>query len=66
MGVIPNVYMIEQRVERGEKLLAETNVPIAEIALRVGFASQSHFTTTFSKVGVDHAESVPKNAIDVN
>jgi len=50
MGVSPNVYMIEQRIERAKKLLSETDLPIAEIALRVGFASQSHFTTTFRRL----------------
>lgn len=50
MGVSPNVYMIEQRIERAKRLLAETDLPIAEIALRVGFASQSHFTTTFRRL----------------
>lgn len=56
MGVSPNVYMIEQRVERAKKMLSETDLPIAEIALRAGFASQSHFTTTFRRL----AWSTPK------
>lgn len=55
-GVSPNVYMIEQRIERAKRLLSETGLPIAEIALRVGFASQSHFTTTFRRL----AWSTPK------
>lgn len=50
MGVSPNAYMIEQRVERAKRLLSETDLPIADIALRVGFASQSHFTTTFRRL----------------
>ena len=49
-GVSPNVYMTEQRIERAKKLLSETDLPIADIALRTGFASQSHFTTTFRKL----------------
>lgn len=49
-GVSPNVYMTEQRIDRAKKLLTETELPIAEIALRTGFASQSHFTTTFRKL----------------
>ncbi|MGH9879797.1 MAG: AraC family transcriptional regulator [Pyrinomonadaceae bacterium] len=48
-GLSPNVYMTEQRIERAKKLLSETDCPIADIALRTGFASQSHFTTTFRK-----------------
>ena len=49
-GVSPNAYMTEQRIDRDKKLLTETDLPIAEIALRTGFASQSHFTTTFRKL----------------
>jgi AraC family transcriptional regulator len=48
-GVTPNVYITEQRIDRAKKLLSETDFPIADIALRTGFASQSHFTTTFRK-----------------
>jgi AraC family transcriptional regulator len=50
MGVSPNVYTTEQRIERAKKLLSGTELPLAEIALRTGFASQSHFTTTFRKL----------------
>ena len=49
-GSSPNVYMTERRIERAKKLLSETKLPIADIALRTGFASQSHFTTTFRKL----------------
>ena len=50
MGVSPNVYMTEQRIKRAKKLLSETDLRIADIALRTGFASQSHFTSTFRKL----------------
>jgi AraC family transcriptional regulator len=50
MGVSPNVYMTEQRIARAKKFLSETALPIADIALRTGFASQSHFTSTFRKL----------------
>jgi AraC family transcriptional regulator len=50
MGVSPKVYMIEQRIERAKKLLSETDLQVADIALRAGFASQSHFTSTFRKL----------------
>src|SRR6266576_6771230 len=43
MGVSPNVYMTEQRIARAKKFLSETDLRIADIALRTGFASQSHF-----------------------
>jgi AraC family transcriptional regulator len=50
MGVSPNVYMTEQRISRAKKFLSETDLRIADIALRTGFASQSHFTSTFRKL----------------
>ena len=50
MRISPNAYMTEQRIARAKKLLSDTNLPIADIALRAGFASQSHFTTTFRKL----------------
>ena len=50
MGISPNAYMTEQRIGRAKKMLSDTDLPIADIALRAGFASQSHFTTTFRKL----------------
>jgi len=50
MGISPNAYMTEQRIARAKKLLSDTDLPIADIALRAGFASQSHFTTTFRRL----------------
>jgi len=53
MGLSPINYIVRQRIERAKKLLAETDLPIADIALRSGFSGQSHFTTFFGKlVGV--------------
>ena len=50
VGVSPNNYLVERRVERAKRLLGETDTPVVEVALRVGFASQSHFTTTFRRL----------------
>lgn len=50
MGLSPNQYLLERRVERAKRMLAETRCPIADISLRVGFASQSHFTSTFRRL----------------
>jgi len=47
MGLSPNNYLAQQRIERAKKLLAETERPIVEIALQMGFCSQSHFTKAF-------------------
>lgn len=50
MGMNPTNYIAERRIESAKKMLQETELPIAEIALRSGFSSQSHFTTSFRRV----------------
>lgn len=55
-GLPPHQYLVKRRIEKAKRLLADTDLAIAEIAYRVGFASQSHFTTLFRK----HTETTPK------
>jgi AraC family transcriptional regulator len=50
IGLSPINYITRQRIERAKRLLAETELPISEIALRTGFSSQSHFTTSFRRL----------------
>ncbi len=50
MGMTPTNYIAERRIERAKKLMQETDLPISEIALRSGFSSQSHFTTSFRRL----------------
>jgi AraC family transcriptional regulator len=50
MGLSPINYIVRQRIERAKKLLTETELPIADIALQAGFSGQSHFTTFFRKL----------------
>jgi AraC family transcriptional regulator len=49
-GTAPYAYVIKRRVEQASSLLRETDMQISEIALALGFSSQSHFTTTFRRV----------------
>jgi AraC family transcriptional regulator len=49
-GVTPHVYLANLRIERARKLLAETQIPIIEIAAMVGYQSHSHFTKIFKSV----------------
>jgi AraC family transcriptional regulator len=49
-GVAPHQYVIRRRVERAKQLLAATDLPIADIALAVGCANQSHFSALFHRV----------------
>jgi AraC family transcriptional regulator len=50
IGMSPTNFIAERRIERAKRLLQETELPISEIALRAGFSSQSHFTTSFRRV----------------
>ena len=49
-GTSPHQYVIQQRVERAKLLLSKTNLAIADIALQVGFSSQSHLTQNFKRL----------------
>jgi AraC family transcriptional regulator len=49
-GTSPHQYVIEQRVERAKSLLSKTDMAIADIALQVGFSSQSHLTQQFKRL----------------
>jgi transcriptional regulator GlxA family with amidase domain len=52
-GLTPHRYVIRRRVEHAKELLASTNLPLAEIAMTVGFADQSHCARCFREhVGV--------------
>ncbi|NMG20240.1 AraC family transcriptional regulator [Brasilonema bromeliae] len=49
-GISPHQYVIQQRVERAKSLLSKTDLAIADIALQVGFSSQSHLTQQFKRL----------------
>lgn len=52
-GMSPWQYVQARRVNRAQVLLAHRKTPLAEIALDLGFSSQSHFTNVFHRaVGV--------------
>ncbi|MGD1949769.1 MAG: helix-turn-helix domain-containing protein [Leptolyngbyaceae cyanobacterium] len=52
-GFTPHQYVIKQRVERAKRRLLEGRLTIAEVALDVGFAHQSHLNRHFKRwVGV--------------
>src|SRR5262245_31673574 len=46
-GATPHSYLASLRIERARRLLAESDLPIAEVGADVGYASQSHFTKIF-------------------
>jgi AraC family transcriptional regulator len=49
VGQPPHQYVIGRRLERAKDLLRTTDEGIGEVARRVGFATQSHFTAVFSR-----------------
>jgi AraC family transcriptional regulator len=40
-------YLTDSRIRRAERLLAETELPLKEIAFRLGFANAANFSTAF-------------------
>jgi AraC-like DNA-binding protein len=42
-------YLRRRRVHRARQRLAETDLPLAEIATEAGFADQSHLTRMFKR-----------------
>jgi AraC family transcriptional regulator len=50
VGISPHQYVIQQRVEQAKAMLSKTDLAIADIALEVGFSSQSHLTKQFKRI----------------
>jgi AraC-like DNA-binding protein len=50
MGQPPHQYVLQRRVAVASELLEKTDRALAEIALDVGFADQSHFSRTYASV----------------
>ena len=48
-GVPPHRWLMRHRVQRAKELLRRQALSLADIALRCGFADQSHFTRVFSR-----------------
>lgn len=46
-GTTALAYVEARRILHAQRLLAETDLPIAQVALMTGFADQSHFTRRF-------------------
>ena len=49
-GETPHRYLQRRRVERAMELLRETDAPVTEICLDVGFMSLGTFSRTFSEI----------------
>ena len=49
-GLTPHQYTVRLRIERAKALLCRSELTITEVAARVGFTDQSHFTTIFRRM----------------
>jgi AraC family transcriptional regulator len=49
-GVSVGAYVRRLRVEDAKRQLADSELPIAQVAFALGFADQSHFTRAFARV----------------
>ena len=50
LGQPPHRYVMQQRIEKAKQLLVMTRLPIADIAITVGFHNKSHFAARFHKL----------------
>jgi AraC family transcriptional regulator len=49
-GYRPREYLLHQRIEHAKSLLLNTEMPLVEVALAVGFCTQAHFSTVFKRL----------------
>ena len=55
-GISPHQYLTRKRLERAKRMLRETNLPVTEVCLALGFESLGSFSTLFRRrVGVSPA-----------
>jgi AraC-like DNA-binding protein len=48
-GLRPHEYVLRRRIERAQEMLANDDAQLVDIALTVGFQTQSHFTSVFKR-----------------
>jgi AraC-like DNA-binding protein len=54
-GIRPHEFVLRRRIERAQDMLRDSALPLAQVALDVGFQTQAHFTTVFR----DHVQETP-------
>ncbi len=50
LGVTPQQYIVNRRIEKAKDLLLHSDLPLVEVGFQTGFKNQSHFTTLFRKL----------------
>ena len=48
-GLSSHEYLLRRRIERAQEMLLDDGARLVEVALSVGFQTQSHFTTVFKR-----------------
>jgi AraC-like DNA-binding protein len=49
VGMPPHSYLLSRRLDRAERMLRETELPLSEIAASTGFSDQSHLARHFRR-----------------
>ncbi|WP_395664510.1 helix-turn-helix domain-containing protein [Methylocella sp.] len=49
-GLRPHDFLLRRRIERAQSMLRDTQAPLVDVALAVGFQTQPHFTTAFRRL----------------
>ena len=49
IGVTPNKYIIDRKIEVSKTMIEESTIPITQISFNLGFKSHSNFCTIFKK-----------------
>ena len=52
-GYRPHDYLLYQRIESAKEMLSKTGMPLAEVAVALGFQAQAHFSTVFKRLTGD-------------
>ena len=50
VGMPPHRYILQERINEAQRLLADGGMTLAELAVHLGFADQSHFSRAFRKL----------------
>jgi AraC-like DNA-binding protein len=49
VGIPPHSYLLSRRLDRAERMLLQTQLPLSEIAVATGFSDQSHLARHFRR-----------------
>ncbi len=61
-GMPLHAYMVRRRIGEAQRMLAGTELPVGEIAVRCGFSGESYFSETFRRVcGISPTEFRGRN-----